>query len=228
MSDWVDSIVQETADAVQANPFFASLSMIVEKSLQAAGEMCYEDRIATALDEDGVAIAFPLPRNDVMFQAAPGPNVDIGLVCEIFYNPFHTQVVGRKTLMEHATEVLATLHHFRPASTGQAEYPDTNAIVISDDDGLKIARVALRVGTGLDIDIPQVAQPSITAQGGGNYTLACGTPGAAIFYTTNGLYPAPLNGTLYTGVFNAPSPVTIRVVAFLAGYVTSLERRQTF
>jgi hypothetical protein len=55
--------------------------------------------------------------------------------------------------------------------------------------------------------------------GGDAITLTCATAGASIYYTTDGTYPTPTNGTLYTAPFAAPElGTTIRA----AGYKTGL------
>jgi hypothetical protein len=54
---------------------------------------------------------------------------------------------------------------------------------------------------------------------GDTIILACETAGAAIYYTTDGTYPTPTNGTLYSDPFAAPAVgTTIRA----AGYKTGL------
>jgi hypothetical protein len=71
---------------------------------------------------------------------------------------------------------------------------------------------------------PQVAVPELTSTSGGilpaNVTISCATPGAAIYYTTNGTLPTT-NSTRYTGPLTFSTPTTLRVVAVEAGYVSS-------
>jgi hypothetical protein len=54
--------------------------------------------------------------------------------------------------------------------------------------------------------------------GGSQLTLTTATPGASIRYTTNGTYPTPAAGTLYTAPF-PPPPVgtTVRAAAYKTG-----------
>lgn len=60
---------------------------------------------------------------------------------------------------------------------------------------------------------------TVTAAGEATITLTCATAGASIYYTTDGTYPTPDNGTLYAAPFNAPElGTTIRA----AGYKTGL------
>lgn len=61
--------------------------------------------------------------------------------------------------------------------------------------------------------------PVVTANGGTDQiTLACATPDAAIYYTTDGTYPDATNGTLYTAPFASPDAGTIiRTAAYKTG-----------
>jgi hypothetical protein len=71
---------------------------------------------------------------------------------------------------------------------------------------------------------PQVAVPELTSTSGGilpaNVTISCATPGAAIYYTTDGTLPTT-NSTRYTAPLAFSTPTTLRVVAFQAGYLSS-------
>lgn len=82
---------------------------------------------------------------------------------------------------------------------------------------------------GMNVSIPVVATPVITETSAGHFTITCATPGAAIFYTTDGhTYPSPAQGTLYTGAFTATPPVAIAARAWLAGYNGPAYVRQAF
>lgn len=66
------------------------------------------------------------------------------------------------------------------------------------------------------------ATPTITAdEETGALTLACTTPGAALFYTTDGKRPSPQNGTLYTAPFIPAAGLTVKVRAWQWGYLPS-------
>jgi hypothetical protein len=59
-------------------------------------------------------------------------------------------------------------------------------------------------------------------------TITSATPGAAVYYTTNGSDPAPGSGTLYTGPINVSATSTIRAQAYYAGYIASLPTTNTY
>ncbi|MFA6127554.1 MAG: chitobiase/beta-hexosaminidase C-terminal domain-containing protein [Bacteroidales bacterium] len=52
-------------------------------------------------------------------------------------------------------------------------------------------------------------------------TLSCATPGSAIRYTTNGTTPDATNGTLYSAPVQVNTSLTLKAVAFLAGFDNS-------
>ena len=74
---------------------------------------------------------------------------------------------------------------------------------------------------GGTMEIPSVAKPEI-AEDAGEVTLSCATPGAAIFYSTDGKRPTPRTGILYLAPFATPASGTkLSVKAWLAGYLPS-------
>lgn len=85
----------------------------------------------------------------------------------------------------------------------------------------------------------KVATPTITYQGT-TVEILCDTPGAQIYYTTNGKTPTPANGTRYTGQFTIADPTTLKaragdwgklpsdVAQAIAGVVIPPEEDMTF
>ena len=71
-------------------------------------------------------------------------------------------------------------------------------------------------------DITQmVAQPIISTDAEGNVSLASGTNGANVVYTTDGSYPVP-TATAFAAPLPPPVPGTfLRAVAYLAGWIPS-------
>jgi hypothetical protein len=59
-------------------------------------------------------------------------------------------------------------------------------------------------------------------------TINVGTPGAQLYYTTNGKDPTPADGTLYTGPIQVNGMSTIRAQAYLSGYLDSTPATHTY
>jgi len=71
----------------------------------------------------------------------------------------------------------------------------------------------------------QVGRPAFSPVGGSypstqTVTITSGTPGAAIYYTTNGTTPT-VYSTLYTGAISVSASETVNAIAVLSGYATS-------
>ena len=78
---------------------------------------------------------------------------------------------------------------------------------------------------GWTVVLPAVATPTFTPDAGTyttaqNVTIACATPGAAIYYTTNGNDPTP-NDTLYQSPVPIAVTTTLKAKAFLSGMTPS-------
>ena len=61
-----------------------------------------------------------------------------------------------------------------------------------------------------------------------NLSISSTTPGAAIYYTTNGEAPTQFNGALYSGPFQIGHTSVVRAIAYQSGYLPSLVGTQTY
>jgi hypothetical protein len=91
-------------------------------------------------------------------------------------------------------------------------------VMAANDDTMK-----LQVNNYDTVGIPtQTSTQTIAGNPPPALTLACGTSGAAIRYTTDGTYPTPEDGTLYSAPIPPPEAGTIvRAVAYATGMVPS-------
>ncbi len=85
----------------------------------------------------------------------------------------------------------------------------------------------LKTSGGVTSSQPTVETPVIADNGSGEITLTCATQGAAMFYTTDGSFPSPRNGTFYTAPFAVSSGTQVRVTGWLAGFTVSPEAHYT-
>jgi lysophospholipase L1-like esterase len=72
----------------------------------------------------------------------------------------------------------------------------------------------------------QVAAPTFSPPGGTyssvqTVTISCATSGASVRYTTDGSTPTPTNGTLYSGPITVSTTITLKAIAYKAGYLDS-------
>jgi hypothetical protein len=72
----------------------------------------------------------------------------------------------------------------------------------------------------------KVATPTFSPPGGTydsaqSVEIACDTPGSSIRYTTDGSTPTSSHGTIYSGQFTVPSSITLKAIAYKAGYTDS-------
>ncbi len=85
-----------------------------------------------------------------------------------------------------------------------------------DDSGNKQWKVTLESLANIDFD-PKVMMPTITVAGN-EVTLACATPGAQIYYSTDGSFPCPApdgTGTSYGAPFTPEASCKVLAVAVL-------------
>lgn len=81
-------------------------------------------------------------------------------------------------------------------------------------------------------DIPVCAVPVISGttpfETSTSITIECSTPGAKIYYTTDGTTPGAETGTPYAGSFSVSENTTVKAIAVAAGYKPSSAASKTF
>jgi Cu/Ag efflux protein CusF len=97
------------------------------------------------------------------------------------------------------------------------------------------------VGASTEVDVygllsgvtPTTATPTISPNGGTvsssqPITLTDGTPGATIYFTTNGTVPSVTPSEHYTGAFTLPASATVQAIAVASGFANSLMSSANF
>lgn len=115
-----------------------------------------------------------------------------------------------KTAAEMAARVLQCLHCW-DCGYGTL-YAEANPVT-------ELSLIKGQVGFALEFSVwcgfgtsEKVA--AITASGSEELTLTCSTPGAQIYYTTDGTLPTPTNGTAYTVPITATAGLELRACAY--------------
>lgn len=122
--------------------------------------------------------------------------------------------------VEIAEEIHKALKWWTPDSLVNALNPAKPGIEFINDPKLNSAACNFETKGGFIGELPRVATPTGSDASGATVTLSCATPGAAIFYTTDGSNPIPRTATLYTAPFLITN-ARVKARAYLAGYLRS-------
>lgn len=225
MASILASIQQEIADRLLADPFFATIPVLVEAPRDLNFEL--QASVAAAATYGIVQV----PQAVVSAPTAPGP----------IFDPVEFAVRFRENVPvstgPHALEVaetaLALLHLYRPSTFNEVICAAPNALARVIEPNVVTYEVRVRTQAAADYAVPQLAAPGIASAGSASpqtVSLSSGTAGAAIFYTLDGSQPAPRSPTavLYTAPFTVSGPGLLRARAWLAGSLASVEARATF
>jgi len=232
----LDIAAHLTADAlfqyvrvVVARPRAAEDAVLIEQTINEAlgGLRKYIARTAgqsdvqweAACEADGKAgllVIVMMSEGEVPSPNGPGPALELVQVLRVIENPMINEGTDGTglTVEEVATNVLSALHHWTNDGR-QSLYPAKTAL----------KEVNLANGIGYDVSFKRllqitprtaVARP-VLAIADPSMTITCATSGASIYYTTDGSFPSPLSGTLYSGAVDIGSldaGTVIRAAAF--------------
>lgn len=224
----IETIQQECADFASGDPFFANIPIFTERTNDIASE--FERALGPVTVEggkSGACITILTPTADCAFKDIGGPVFDeIPLIWLIQENRQINEdpATGTNQSALSICEKLCTLFSlsFFPVAGNSpvSVLKPTIQRGPTEDAGLVQYNVRMKCMAGLSVAVAQVATPTISVTTG-TYTLACSTPGAAMFYTLNGSQPGPRNGTLYTAPFTPATGHTLKVKAGLWGMLCS-------
>jgi hypothetical protein len=218
----MEQIEQEVADRIISDPLFAAVEVHVdpEKNIVATIEQKLaklKRLVAPVVNGAGVQ------KPDVFGPYFDEINIDIG----IFHNPI--MAGAGPTVRAMAERVAALLHLWKPDSLSVPLKCAPNCLSAIPDKKLNVWSVKASASGGLTYVLPKLAAVG-TFRNGNELDLLHATPGAAVFYTTNGLHPTPRNGTLFEDgtPIDIVAPTTIKARAWLAGYLASDLFNQAF
>jgi len=219
------SLQQEVADCLLADPFFASIPVLVEQPRDVSYEL---QMSVAAAGTYGVVL---VPQALVSAPTAPGP----------FFDPVEIAVRFRENIPvadgPHALEVaetaLALLHLYRPTTINEVIVAAPTALKAVKEPDVVAYEIAVRTQAGASYAVPQLDAPEISIAGTGwplTVTLSSDQAGAAVYYTLDGSQPAPRGPTsyLYSAPFVVSGPALLRTRAWLAGFVASAEARASY
>ena len=221
----LSSIQQQCADRILADPMFAPVTVLTERIADIDSE------IARALGplnggtgKTGLVVVIRTPLATVHFENVFGPFFDdIKVIARVIENVTVNQdpTTGTNVAAADAVErICGLLHHFQPDSANGPITAHRPSITLNKDPGHLSYDCHFKTCGGLSSVPPQAATPVIL-ENSGTITLSCATAGAAMFYTLDASNPSPRNGSFYTGPFTPGTGLTLKVRAWLAGYLAS-------
>lgn len=173
----------------------------------------------------GVVAIVLMPEMEGDGTNAPGPLFDLAPAVQVIETPLFnegTTGVG-KSCEAIALRAAQVLHFFGHGAGGVLSFVSAAPMEVAE--GSISYLVRFRLGSGVR-ELAKVARPSIAATSAvipATVTLACGTSGAAIRYTTDGSAPAASNekAVLYATPFTVTAAASLRVGASATGYQAS-------
>jgi hypothetical protein len=225
MASILACIQQEIADRLLADPFFATVPVLVETPRDVTFEL--QAAVAAA----GTWGIVQVPHAAVSAPNAPGPIFDPVEFAVRFRE--NVPVSSGPHALETAETALALLHLYKPATVNEVICAAPQALQRVLEPNVVCYEVRVRTQAGAGYAVPQLDAPVISCGAFNSpqtVTLSSDAPGAAIFYTLDGSAPAPRGPTahLYTAPFTVAAPSLLRTRAWLAGSLTSVEARGTF
>jgi hypothetical protein len=221
----LSSIQQEAADCLLADPFFASIPILVEQPR----DLSYDLQMSVAAA--GTYGVVRVPQALVTAPTAPGPYFDPVEIAVRFYE--NVPVSTGPHALEIAETALALLHLYRPTTINEVFTAAPKALAAIKEPNVVAYEIQIRIQAGANYPVPQLDAPVISSTGNlspQTVTLSSDQAGAAIFYTVDGSQPAPRGPTslLYIAPFVLAAPSLLRTRAWLAGFVASDEARVTY
>lgn len=232
----LEQMLDDLAARAAADPYYADIALNILRPRAQLSAAAIQTKIDQALaglvrkgGKCGAAVTFLMPIGDTEKPNVSGPQlrfvytVRVQEIIEINMGPSGTG----KSAEEIALHTLQ-LFHLCMLNGGNCLYADPSTLTPSLEFDPKLTYdVRLRAQGGLP-RVDKCALPIIapgSGDGSTEITLTCATPGAAIYYTTDGSYPYAGNdeAQLYSAPFalGAFAPCTLRAAAELAGYQQS-------
>lgn len=217
----IDQLQRDIYGYLLADDFFATVNVLLISEQQIDSDIDSQIALFVAISgKSGASIAVHLPTGHPGPDNVSGPQLEMQTDVFVSVNKTINESADGTGISEGAliARVLQDLHHLGvgPCSL-LAGAPAFEPFFKGD--GIMVHRLTFKQQLQLPT-ITRVAQPTLVNSAGA-VTLATGTSGATIRYTTDGTYPGT-SATAYSAPFATPaSGTTIRAVAHKAGVAPS-------
>lgn len=226
-------IIQDASDTLLVNPYFSDIQVVSINQNDVANRV---DEFIASLT-CGVILSTPKlsrPKANIMGATSGVYFEGIDFFATIFEDVATNRGNGGTGKMAPtiAETIAALLHGHKPDNIAESLVCVPPGIIYVPHATKLCYNVAFTTQGGVQLTPPltQIASPSVgvvdNLNGTSTITLACSTPYAQIWYTTDGKNPSPLlpnntPRTPYTAPFVVAQPAVIKVKAYLAGYLAS-------
>lgn len=221
----------EISARLEADEFFSDIQVFYERQGNFAGKL---DEVLKGMrrknDRIGAAVMVGVVRAVAENPDVPGPWLN-QMTCDVTafeHVVLNSGSVGtKKACVDIIIRVLQVIHHYIPLGIGGVITAARDAILPLGEvqPGVIAYKATLRLNPECDV-LTKVETPVIEPRSGPvptTVTITCATPGAAIYLSTDGSYPSPVNeqAVLYTIPLSISVATRLRAVAYLAGTVAS-------
>ena len=117
----IDTLLSQLKTEIDANAALdTGTDVIVELQEITSGDRdTFEDKLAVALDADGVAVAIYIPSFRNEYPNAGGPAVEIQVLVDVWFDPI-AKTTARDSITSVIEKLATTLNLFVPAILGRA------------------------------------------------------------------------------------------------------------
>ena len=217
----LEQIRQEVADRISSDPLFAAVEVEIDPEKNIVAEITAKIAKLKRLVAPVVNAASVL-KPDVFGPYFDEISIDVG----VFHNP---KIAGSgPSPCAMAERIASLLHLWKPDSLSVPLKCSKDALSAVPDEKLNIWSVKASASGGLTYVLPQLAAV-VATRTVNEVVLSHATPGAAIFFTTDGNHPTPRNGAYFASGdgIEINTATTLKARAWLAGYLASPLLKQT-
>jgi len=209
----LEQLQSDIVGIISGSPFFATITVIREDSgVTESDAQLATQATAVKGGKVGAAVIIFQSEEEPLHEDAPGPEDKVTTLIRVLEVPeVNRSAQGTGiTARRMATKIRRLLHLI---SVGPIALRAGRAHRYNDGEGTIGFDIVIQNVLNLQPEA-RVMNPQI---GPGNpLQIACNTPGAQIYYTTDGSFPAQGSGTsaLYAGAFTVPVNTLVRAVAY--------------